>query len=82
MLCRSVRAIYSNELGWFDGEAEDLYPMALDDEAHRMTQLMGGVERVMGVIKEAQKAEDHAWALRLIKLLRTAAPKDPSGEAM
>lgn len=73
---RSVRAIYSNELGWFDGEAEDLYPLPYDEAAHKTVLLMGGPAKVLKVAEEAQASNDHRWALHLLKLLRTAAPRD------
>jgi len=66
----SVRAIYDGELGWFDGRAETLYPLAPADEASRTVALMGGPEAVRKAVAEAQASGEHRWALHLVALLR------------
>jgi alkyl sulfatase BDS1-like metallo-beta-lactamase superfamily hydrolase len=68
----SARAIYGNELGWFDGRPETLYPMALDEQAGRTVHLMGGVPAVWDEVERAQSQGEHRWALHLIALVRLA----------
>jgi alkyl sulfatase BDS1-like metallo-beta-lactamase superfamily hydrolase len=68
----SSRAIYSNELGWFDGDAEDLYPPGPEEEATRTVELMGGAEAVLDAAKQAAESGDHRWALHLLATLRDA----------
>lgn len=80
MFIRSVKAIYTNELGWFDGEPEDLYPMLLDDESEKIVALIGGPTKIITAIAEAQALNDHRWALQLIKILRHAAKHDKSSK--
>lgn len=72
----SVRAIYSNELGWFDGDAEDLYPLAPDDEARRMIALLGGDEAVSQAAVSANNDAEFQWALHLLSLLKDAGADD------
>ena len=78
-VCRSVKAIYSGELGWFDGQAEDLYPMPYDEESTKTLLLMGGASKVLKAVEDAQAMNDHRWALKLIKIIRGAHAKDKSG---
>ncbi len=44
----SARAIYSNNLGWFDGRADKLYPLDHAEAAKREIELMGGPVKVLG----------------------------------
>ncbi len=75
----SARAIYTNELGWFDEHPEALYPLPPDDEARRMIALMGGAEAVLA---EARAADDPRWALRLLALLDAAGQPQPDQTAV
>ena len=75
----SARAIYGNELGWFDGEAADLYPLPPAELAARSVAAMGGEDAVRGAASEAVLA-DPRWALHLLGLLSAGAPLD--AEAM
>lgn len=76
---RSVKAIYTGELGWFDGQAEDLYPMPYDEESTKTLLLMGGASKVLKAVEDAQAMNDHRWALHLIKIIRGSQAKDKSG---
>ncbi len=68
----SVRAIYANELGWFDGEAADLYPLPPDELASRSLSLMGGEQAVTEEASRAIEAGEGEWALHLLGLLGDA----------
>jgi len=65
----SARAIYGNQLGWFDGRAETLYPLARADRARRMIDAMGGPDAVW---QNVGSADDPRWALSLLGLLDDA----------
>jgi len=65
----SVRAIYDAELGWFDGDPEDLYPLAPDESARRTVALMGGVGAVLDEAERVAAGGDPAWALELLALV-------------
>lgn len=66
----SAQAIFTNELGWFDGRPETLYPPAADERARRLVAGLGGPEAVLRQAREADAAGDHRWALELHALLR------------
>ncbi|MCB9749638.1 MAG: MBL fold metallo-hydrolase [Myxococcales bacterium] len=74
----SVRAIFSNELGWFDGGAEHLYPLADDARARREIALMGGPQVVLDAAIAARGAaqgptrDDARWSVHLLARLRAA----------
>ncbi|MCP4871206.1 MAG: MBL fold metallo-hydrolase [Proteobacteria bacterium] len=78
----SVKAMYANELGWFDGSAEDLYPLAPDDRAARELALMGGFDRVLGEAQGALADGEPRWALELAGRLDAADPTGPAAEAV
>ena len=68
----SARAIYSNELGWFDAKAHRLYPTPPAERALRTVALMGGVETVTAEAKRVAAEGDPAWALELLALAEAA----------
>jgi len=71
----SVRAVYGNELGWFDGDAEDLYPLAPDELARREVELMGGG---VAVLAAAEASDDPRFAAHLRRKLLDAGALDES----
>ena len=71
----SVRAIYSNELGWFDGRTEALYPLPPEELRARTVASMGGPEAVLA---EARSTDDPRWALHLYALVE-APPVEVAG---
>ncbi len=70
----SARAIYGNELGWFDGKAQRLYPLAPNERADRLVAHIGGAEAVRAAATTAQQQGEHAWALELLTMLGDAQP--------
>jgi alkyl sulfatase BDS1-like metallo-beta-lactamase superfamily hydrolase len=64
----SVRAIYGNHLGWFDGRPEALYPLAEKDKARKTITSMGGEDQVWRAVQSAL-SDDPKWALHLLSLL-------------
>jgi len=65
----SVRGIYTGQLGWFDGQAERLYPLPPSEAATRTVALMGGPERVLEEARRAREMGEPRWALHLLVLL-------------
>ncbi len=65
----SAKALYTNELGWFDGRPETLYPPAARERVAKTLALMGGVERVFTEAKGALERGDTRWAIHLFSLL-------------
>jgi alkyl sulfatase BDS1-like metallo-beta-lactamase superfamily hydrolase len=66
----SARAIYNNNLGWFDGRADKLYPLDHSEAAKREIELMGGTAKVLGQADKALKDGDPRWAVHLLAKLR------------
>lgn len=60
----SVRAIYGNELGWFDGKGSGLLEPA--DAARRSVDLAGGPQAVERAAREALATGEVAWAAHLV----------------
>jgi alkyl sulfatase BDS1-like metallo-beta-lactamase superfamily hydrolase len=61
----SVRAIYSDHLGWFDGNATHLFPMPEAERAKRIVALAGGVAQTLSRGREAHAMGDFRWAAEL-----------------
>lgn len=72
----SVRAIYGNNLGWFDGDPAALYPPPADEASRREIAMMGGREAVLAEARKAREAGDGRWSVHLLAKLRRAAPED------
>ncbi|MCA9644894.1 MAG: MBL fold metallo-hydrolase [Myxococcales bacterium] len=69
----SVRAIYDNELGWFDGSAESLYPLPKRELSKRELEAMGGTAKVLEMAKQALDGGDARWAMHLLAKLEDVA---------
>lgn len=65
----SARAIYTNNLGWFDGRPEKLYPTPAPLAAAREVDLLGGPARVLELAQKALAKGDPAWAAHLLAKL-------------
>ncbi len=66
----SAHAIYTNYQGWFDGSAEDLYPLPEAETARREIRMMGGVEEVLSGAEDAIAEKDGKWAVHLLAKLK------------
>ena len=66
----SVRAIYTNSLGWFDARTHRLYPP--DDVQAREVELMGGADAVLSTARGALSDGDPRWAAHLMGKLMDA----------
>jgi alkyl sulfatase BDS1-like metallo-beta-lactamase superfamily hydrolase len=61
-----VRAIYTNNLGWFDGRPETLFTHTRRETASREVALLGGAERLMELAEQALQENDPRWAIHLL----------------
>jgi len=66
----SARAIYNNELGWFDGRADKLYTLPKKEVARREIMLSGGPEKILQLADQALQGGDARWAIHLLAKLR------------
>jgi alkyl sulfatase BDS1-like metallo-beta-lactamase superfamily hydrolase len=59
-----VRSIFQGYLGWFDGNATNLFPLAPAAEAQRWADLVGA-EELLAALREAIDQGDYQWGLEL-----------------
>jgi alkyl sulfatase BDS1-like metallo-beta-lactamase superfamily hydrolase len=60
-----VRAIYSDHVGWFDGNATYLFPMPEMERARKVVALAGGVPETLSRGREALAQREFRWAAEL-----------------
>jgi uncharacterized sulfatase len=61
----AVRAIYSDRLGWFDGNATRLFPLPEKERALKMVALAGGEPALLSRAAEAMANGEFRWAAEL-----------------
>ena len=61
----TVRGIYADRVGWFDGNATNLFPLPEKDRAARLVALLGGPEQVLARGRDALAAREFTWAAEL-----------------
>ncbi|WP_329204668.1 MBL fold metallo-hydrolase [Streptomyces sp. NBC_00683] len=61
----NAKAVFAKELGWYNGNPMNLYPLPDGDLGRRYTDAMGGVDRVVQLAREAFEAADYRWAVEL-----------------
>ncbi len=61
----TVRGIYADRAGWFDGNATHLFPLAEKERAAKLVRLIGGPDRVLAHAREALAAREFTWAAEL-----------------
>lgn len=66
----SAKAIYTNNLGWFDGRPDQLYPLPRSEVTSREIQMMGGFETVFDAAFAAYDKGDYKWAVHLLSKLK------------
>lgn len=72
-----VRTVFSGYLGWFDGNATNLFPLPPKAEAERVAKLAGGKDKLVAAAKDALAEDDNQWAAQLADHL-LAIDKDDS----
>ena len=61
----SVRAIYAEYAGWFDGNPTKLFPLPEKDRAARIIALAGGREQLLSKARRALADKDFQWTAEL-----------------
>jgi alkyl sulfatase BDS1-like metallo-beta-lactamase superfamily hydrolase len=61
----TVRGIYADRVGWFDGNAANLFPLPEKERATKLVRLIGGPGQVLARGREALSAGEFAWAAEL-----------------
>ena len=75
----SVRAVYAEYAGWFDGNPTRLFPLPERDRAVRVIELAGGREQVLARARRALADKEFQWAAELTDYV--LATEDGNGEA-
>ena len=70
----SVRAIFEGYLGWFGGNATDLFPLSPDEKAKRFINLAGSEQKLLAHAKQAVIDKDFQWVLELCDQLLQVNP--------
>lgn len=60
-----VRQIYADRLGWFDGNATNLFPLPQKERAAKLVRSLGGPNQVLGQSREAAAMGDFQWVAEL-----------------
>jgi uncharacterized sulfatase len=61
----SIREIYAQHVGWFDGDPLSLHRLPPREQSERMAKLAGGVDGLLAKSKEALLDNDPVWAAQL-----------------
>lgn len=61
----SVKNIFNGYLGWFDGNATTLLPLAPKEKAEKMAALAGGSDKLLSNAQTALEEKEYQWALEL-----------------
>lgn len=65
----TVRGIYSNYFGWFDGNPTHLFPLSTLENATHIARLAGGQEQLWQATQKAFEDRDYQWTLQLTDYL-------------
>jgi alkyl sulfatase BDS1-like metallo-beta-lactamase superfamily hydrolase len=61
----TVRGIYADRVGWFDGNATNLFPVPQKDRAAKLVGLIGGSDQMLARGRDALAAGEFEWAAEL-----------------
>ncbi|WOA52250.1 alkyl/aryl-sulfatase [Dickeya solani] len=58
----TVRGIYAQQAGWFDGNATHMYPLTEKDRATRLLRMTGGKIKMLGSAHQSLVSGEYQWA--------------------
>jgi len=61
----TVRGIYADYVGWFDGNATNIYPLPPVEHAAKMLDMAGGAGNLLARVRGAVEAGEFQWAAEL-----------------
>ncbi|MCZ4125092.1 alkyl sulfatase dimerization domain-containing protein [Streptomyces sp. H39-S7] len=73
----NLKAVYTKELGWYDGNPMHLHPLPPADMAKRYLQAIGGADRALELARTAFQEGDYRW---LAELAGQAVFADPGNQ--
>ncbi len=71
-----VRGIYAAQLGWFDGNATNIFPLSVDERAADLLALIGGRAGAIAAGQKAIRDGKYRWAAELADLVLVANGSD------
>lgn len=73
---QTVRQIYSNYFGWFEGDPTFLDPLPRRERAGRYVSAMGGRDAVVAIATDANASGDYRWAAEILTYVLRIDPDD------
>ncbi len=61
----TVRGIYADYVGWFDGNPTNIFPLPSADRAAKMLDMVGGIDNMLARARKAIEAGEFQWAAEL-----------------
>jgi alkyl sulfatase BDS1-like metallo-beta-lactamase superfamily hydrolase len=71
----AVRGIYADYVGWFDGNATNIFPLPPAERAAKVLDMAGGVDPVLSLARKALDAGEFQWAAELTDYVLAADAK-------
>ncbi len=72
----SVKNVFTGYMGWFDGNASTLLPLASLEKAEKMADLAGGKNKLLEKAQIALQDKAYQWSLELTDHLLRLSPDD------
>lgn len=73
---QTVRQVYNNYFGWFEGDPTDLDPLPRRERSARYIAAMGGRDAVLAASEAANADGDHQWAAEILTHVLREDPND------
>jgi len=71
----SVRGIYAQRVGWFDGNATHIFPLSSKVRAEKILAMSGGKDRMLRSAVQSLVAGDYQWAAEQVDWVLAVEPK-------
>ena len=78
----TVRDVYAQDLGWFDGDPLSLHRESPRKQSERMADLAGGVDALMAKARDAMQQDDPLGAAQLLRHVIRLRPTDRDAKLM
>ena len=69
-------AIYYHTVGWYDGDAANIFRPSPKEEAERIVALIGGRDKVLKEAEAAFDKKEYAWSAQLVNYIYKLDPQD------
>lgn len=78
----SVRGIYAQQVGWFDGNATHIHALSPSERATKLLAMTGGKENMLKSAASAFSAGDFQWAAEQVDYVLAVDPKNSEARAL